>query len=82
VTTEHIFISYAHHDRAFVDTLAARLEAADVAVWYDRDLTPGRPWSAELEARLQEPLSVSSSTVAPQAGKRLCVCRHFCGANP
>jgi len=58
VTTEHIFISYAHHDRAFVDTLAARLEVADVAVWYDRDLTPGRPWSAELEARIREAQAV------------------------
>jgi hypothetical protein len=50
---KHVFISYAHEDRDFVDGLAARLEKAGVAVWYDRGLRGGGDWPDELAAQLR-----------------------------
>ncbi|MGQ9627608.1 MAG: TIR domain-containing protein, partial [Anaerolineae bacterium] len=52
--SEHVFISYAHENLAFVEGLAAQLEGKGIKVWYDRDLRPGRPWSLELERRIRE----------------------------
>lgn len=56
--TAPVFLSYSHKDRDFVDKLAKRLETASVAVWYDRNLVPGRPWSEELEEHIREARAV------------------------
>ena len=49
-----VFLSYAREDRPAVQRLAAALEAAGVAVWWDRNLTGGVDFSRELERRLDE----------------------------
>src|SRR5262245_41552127 len=43
-TEKHIFISYSHHDLAFVDQLNADLAEAGVRIWIDHTgLAPGTP---------------------------------------
>jgi hypothetical protein len=48
-----VFISYSRRDYYFAESLARRLSARGVAVWFDvKDLTPGRTWEQDLEAAL------------------------------
>ncbi|MEA2464056.1 MAG: hypothetical protein QOJ98_1803 [Acidobacteriota bacterium] len=44
-----VFLSYASEDRPFAENLAAKLRAADLDVWFDRDeLEPGDPWENKI----------------------------------
>lgn len=52
MAAKHVFISYAHEDRDFVEDLAARLSAEGVPVWYDKSLRGGQPWPRELARRI------------------------------
>jgi hypothetical protein len=47
-----IFLSYAKEDRSFVEDLAAALVSAGHNAWFDRQLTPGQIWKAELEGQI------------------------------
>lgn len=47
-----IFLSYAREDRALVERLAARLEAAGYRVWWDRHLSGGAAFAREIEQRI------------------------------
>ncbi|MEM6575912.1 MAG: TIR domain-containing protein, partial [Pseudomonadota bacterium] len=47
-----VFISYARPDRGWIDQLAAALTAEGLDVWWDRNLTGGSDFSAELEVQL------------------------------
>jgi hypothetical protein len=59
-----IFISYSSQHRDLTEALARRLEGAPVtladgtpeslAVWWDRDLHPGRPFSPDITRALDE----------------------------
>lgn len=43
IQTHAVFLSYSHHDTAFVDALQAQLDEADVRFWRDvQDLASGR----------------------------------------
>jgi hypothetical protein len=44
----NIFISYSTKSRAVVDALAIDLEAMGYTVWFDRQLTGGQDWWAEI----------------------------------
>lgn len=44
-----VFISYAREQRPHVDRMAAALRELDLEVWFDRDLTPGQDFPAEIE---------------------------------
>ena len=56
---KHIFISYSHHNLAFVDQLSADLSAAGVRIWIDHSgLAPGTPsW----EQAIRDAIRASSS---------------------
>jgi TIR domain len=64
----YIFISYAPHDRAFVDRLSADLRNAGVQVWRDQEaILPGTNWQEEIQRGLagaEAFLYVSSSNTA------------------
>ncbi|WP_418319967.1 TIR domain-containing protein [Piscinibacter sakaiensis] len=47
-----IFISYSRDDRDTAHALAVALEAAGLAVWWDRELTGGGDFAAEIERHL------------------------------
>jgi len=47
-----VFISYARADRARINSLAARLEAAGFSVWWDRDIETGEAFSRIIEREL------------------------------
>ena len=82
-----VFISYSRKDLAFVEQLAADLQAAGLDVWYDLSgLEGGSRWSRELEKAIREsqyvlvalsPDSVSSKWVeeeflyASELGKKI-----------
>jgi TIR domain len=70
-----VFVSYARQDSVLVDRLVADLRAAEVAVWYDRDLTAGDNWRHAISQRLTTaaavivvvtPNSLTSSYVAAE----------------
>ncbi|MEK6260503.1 MAG: TIR domain-containing protein, partial [Planctomycetota bacterium] len=46
--TTHIFLSYCHDNRAEVEQLRMDLIAAGEAVWWDRDIAPGKEWEQEI----------------------------------
>ncbi|MBV1855827.1 toll/interleukin-1 receptor domain-containing protein [Catellatospora tritici] len=49
-----VFISYSHaSDGGYVERLAAYLEAAGVAVWFDREIVSGDRWGDVIEARIE-----------------------------
>jgi TolB-like protein/Flp pilus assembly protein TadD len=48
-----LFLSYARPDRAGAEILAAGLEAAGYTVWWDRHITGGAEFSADIERQLQ-----------------------------
>lgn len=49
----HVFISYSHADREFVDRLAADLQRAGVNVWLDRyQIQAGEMWADEIQTAL------------------------------
>lgn len=47
-----IFISYSRDDRDIAHGLAVALEAAGIGVWWDRELTGGGDFAAEIERHL------------------------------
>jgi TIR domain len=48
-----VFISYSRKDYYFAESLARRLSARGIPVWFDvEDLSPGRAWEQDLEAAL------------------------------
>jgi pimeloyl-ACP methyl ester carboxylesterase len=47
-----VFISYASEDRNAVKSLVDALEAADVSVWWDREIGAGRAFDREIEEAL------------------------------
>ena len=50
-----VFISYSRKDLAFVETLAADLQAAGLDVWYDlSNLEGGARWRIEIEKAIRE----------------------------
>ena len=48
-----VFLSYARADRDLAETVVAALRGAGHDVWFDRDIDPGQPWSAELDAAIR-----------------------------
>jgi hypothetical protein len=48
----HVFISYKREDEVRVGRIARALEAAGIAVWWDRGLPGGESWHANIEANL------------------------------
>ncbi|MBI4279206.1 MAG: toll/interleukin-1 receptor domain-containing protein [Armatimonadetes bacterium] len=61
MSTVSAFISYAHEDRAFVDDLTRRLEAAGIPTSYDRHLTPVAPGRKSWRTAFAHPRSLSWS---------------------
>ena len=49
-----IFLSYARHDRACAERLAAILESAGHQVWWDQCLDGGQDFSAQIESALDQ----------------------------
>lgn len=50
----HVFISYAHEDRAFVDNLSTKLKAAKIDAWFDIRLKPGAPdWEYAIRKKIR-----------------------------
>lgn len=49
----HVFVSYAHHDRAVVAAEIARLEELGYRVWHDRDITPATEWADEIASAIE-----------------------------
>lgn len=47
-----VFISYAREDRATAEKLAHALEAHGWSVWWDRDILPGKDFTAEISAEI------------------------------
>lgn len=54
----HVFISYAHADFEFAENLKHRLEKADIDVWMDENIPPGRKWRDEIDEKLHESFAV------------------------
>jgi TIR domain len=44
-----VFVSYARGQRPFVDRLVEALRELELVVWFDRELTPGKEFPAEIE---------------------------------
>lgn len=44
----YVFVSYAHEDRKLVYPEIERLQTADLKVWYDEGISPGREWTDAL----------------------------------
>ena len=57
---EHVFISYAHPDKDFVEKIAADLEKAGIATWVDRrGLEPGSPnWEQAIRDAINRSFAV------------------------
>lgn len=51
---DHVFISYSHTDRDFVELLRLRLEQAGFVVWLDSDIPPGADWRTAIDAAIRE----------------------------
>jgi hypothetical protein len=49
----HVFVSYAHADRARVEPLVHSLQARNLDVWWDQRIEPGQTWSLEIERKLR-----------------------------
>jgi tetratricopeptide (TPR) repeat protein len=52
--TGHVFISYSHDDQAYVERLAAYLEASGVPCWYDHELAVGDRWEHVIRAEIDQ----------------------------
>lgn len=50
----HVFVSYSHRDREFVNQLIEELQKAGVNIWRDLDLLPGSNWAREIGKALAE----------------------------
>jgi hypothetical protein len=48
----HVFISYSRTDTAYVERLAAHLQAAGVPVWVDHEIDYGDRWASVIEAEI------------------------------
>ena len=49
-----VFLSYKHENLAVATRLCERLRAADLDVWWDRDIPAAAPWEASIEEALGE----------------------------
>jgi peptidyl-prolyl cis-trans isomerase A (cyclophilin A) len=49
----HVFISYSRSDRAYVEKLAAHLEATGLDVWFDYDIPTGDRWSSIIKRKIE-----------------------------
>jgi predicted nucleotide-binding protein len=49
-----IFISYSHDNQAIFDTVIKDLEAANLSVWSDTQLTTGTKWQTKLEEAIHQ----------------------------
>ena len=65
-----VFISYASADREIVAGLAEALEGSGLSVWWDRELSPGQDFSAEIDRELNSAYCIvtawSKNAVASQ----------------
>ncbi|HEY7415977.1 MAG TPA: toll/interleukin-1 receptor domain-containing protein, partial [Ktedonobacteraceae bacterium] len=56
-TSNEIFCSYAHEDRAFIEDFRKHLRLMEredlISTWYDASISPGQPWRSEVEQHLQ-----------------------------
>ena len=50
--TGHLFISYSHHDRAYVGRLTAQLRGAGLHPWTDDGIEHGAKWKQTIEDRI------------------------------
>jgi WD40 repeat protein len=48
----HVFVSYSHQDKAYVDKLVQQLRSRALLTWYDEHITPGRPFSHEIQKQI------------------------------
>jgi hypothetical protein len=49
----YVFISYARHDRLFVESLTAKLGQAGIRTWTDREnIAPGEDWEEQIDRGL------------------------------
>jgi TIR domain len=52
--TAHVFVSYSHKDRSYVDALVAFMRSVDIAVWTDHGIGPGARWEHEIEKQIRD----------------------------
>jgi uncharacterized protein YegL len=52
--TKHVFISYQHADRPYVDKLAIHLRESGLDVWYDYAIQPGERFAARIQKAIDE----------------------------
>lgn len=50
--TGHVFISYSHHDRAYVVSLTAQLRTAGLQPWTDDGIEHGAKWKRTIEEHI------------------------------
>lgn len=50
----YLFISYAHQDTPFVQSLIEQLRQNDYYYWYDEGIESGRDWSDEIAERIEK----------------------------
>jgi len=62
----HVFISYKREDKPFVLELKQQLIDADFEVWIDENISPGRKWRDELDAKLRESFALAL-VVSPES---------------
>jgi hypothetical protein len=53
VVSGHVFVSYSHHDAAFVGRLKVRLLGAGMQVWTDEGIDGGAEWMSLLERQIE-----------------------------
>ncbi|GIM97687.1 toll/interleukin-1 receptor domain-containing protein [Paractinoplanes toevensis] len=51
---EHVFISYAHDDVAYVRKLAGHLGDSGVPVWFDHSINAGDRWTTTIERQIED----------------------------
>jgi hypothetical protein len=49
-----VFVSYSRSDRAYVERLAAHLEAAGLTVWWDNQMEAGVPFGSRIQRAIDE----------------------------
>lgn len=70
-----VFLSYKSNDRSRVRPVLGALRRAGLDVWWDRDIPPGEPWEASIQAALVRADLVvvfwTHGAVDPHEGKRV-----------
>ncbi len=72
----HIFISYAHTDKAHLDNLVTWLREngfAERKIWYDKDIQSGNNWRDEIATALDEAFAVLAIVTTNSMNSRYCV---------